>query len=132
MTIALNVDGDNPNQVLLFQIESVSYYIHVRWNERMGWVFTFYDSSTDPTKTPDATPLLGAIKCMPMGLMTWRYSRSGGLFPGDILVLDTTGTINGTITRDNFGQGRRFVPTYFTQDELEEFQVSDFTSYTAT
>jgi hypothetical protein len=131
MTIALNVDGTNPNQIVEFQIEGVNFYFHVRWNERMGWVMSIYDSDNNPATDSSLTPLLGGLKCMPNGLMTWRYSRSGGLFSGDILVLDTESDINGEITRDNFGQNLRFVPTYFTEDELSEYDVSAFTSYTA-
>ena len=135
MTVALNIDGNNPNQIQSYQIEGENFYIHTVWNHRQGWCMAVYDTITNPAKDPSITPLLGRCKAMPNGLMTWRYSRAPNanglsLFSGDILIMDTQGVIGGEITRDNFGEGRRFVPTYFTQQELEDFNVSAFTSYT--
>ncbi|MCP3683341.1 MAG: hypothetical protein GY861_11690 [bacterium] len=130
MTVALNIDGSNPNQIVEFQIEGVVFYFHVVWNYRMGWSVSIYDADNNPSTDIDSrTPLLAGLKVMPNGLLTWRYSRESGLFEGDVLALDTEAGINGTITRDNFGEGRRFVPTYFTKDELDSSGIEYFTSY---
>lgn len=131
MTIALNISGDSPNQISQFTIEGVNYFFQTRWNTRMGWTISIYDSNSNPSTDPSITPLLGGLKCMSNGLLTWRYSREGGLFSGDIMILDTEGEFNGEITRDNFGEGRRYVPVYFTEEELVEFNISSITSYAA-
>lgn len=129
MTVALNIDGDNPNQIIEFQIESVTYFFHVYWNTRSGWYVSIYDSDNNPATNEEVTPILAGLKCMPNGLLTWRYTRETGLFSGDLLVLDMIGDGEDQVLRDNFGEDRQYVLTYFTEQELEDFQVGEFTSY---
>lgn len=119
MPIELNIDNSLPNQIVSFPIEGEVFYFHVRWNYRLGWVMSIYDSNSDPSKDSSIKPLLGGLKCMPNGPMTNRYSRTEGLFEGEIVIVDVDGSINGEVTRDNFGNGLRFIPIYFTKEELE-------------
>tara|TARA_R110000850_G_scaffold147171_1_gene269426 strand:+ start:71 stop:436 length:366 start_codon:yes stop_codon:yes gene_type:complete len=119
MTISLNVDGNNPNQLQEYQIEGVTYFINTLYNVRSGWYMSFFNKSN--------TLLLGGVKCVASGLLTHRYSRSTGLFTGDIRIMDTAPVENdNAITKDNFGQGRRYQPWYFTKDEMDLYQFSPY------
>ena len=137
MTVSLDIDGSLPNDVREFLIEGRTYYTHQVWNTRMGWVISLYDQ--DPTK-PDIVgvvvePIIAGLKAMPNGGLTWLYQTiSGGrLFSGDIIVWDTeAGDINTKILKDDLGQGKRFQLIYFTQEELELFRLTEFTTYNRT
>lgn len=119
MSIILNVDGSNPNQRQEYQIEGVTFFINSTYNVRSGWYMSFYNSS--------GVLLLGGIKASPSGLMTHRYSRSTGLFLGDIRIMDTQPIAgDNVITKDNFGQNRRYQPWYFTKDEMDLYQFSPY------
>lgn len=134
MTVSLDIDGNLPNDVREFLIEGRTYYTHQVWNKRMGWVISLYNQ--DPTK-PDieggnVLPIIGGLKAMPNGGLTWLYRTISGntLFSGDIIVWDTEGgDINTQILQDDLGQGKRFQLVYFTAEELELFRLKDFTPY---
>lgn len=134
MTVSLDIDGSLPNDVREFLIEGRTYYTHQVWNTRMGWVISLYDQ--DPTK-PDIVggvvePIIAGLKAMPNGGLTWLYQTisDGRLFSGDIIVWDTeAGDINTKILKDDLGQGKRFQLVYFTQEELELFRLTEFTTY---
>lgn len=128
MAIQLSVDGDDYNQVSEYTIESVVYYINFRWNPRAGWIVSIYDEDNDPNNVSNATPLLAGLRCMPDGLLTWRYSKTSGLFTGDIVIVDTVYD-GAEITEENFGDDRQYIPVYFTEEELEEYDFESFTEY---
>lgn len=139
MTVSLDINGNLPTDVKEFQIEGVTYFIQTRWNIRMGWSINFYRN--DPTK-PDPTatlssevtyplPILSA-KAMPNGALSHRYKSTLGdrIFRGEVIVLDMeAGDINTQVGRNDFGQNKRFQLVYFTEEELQTFQISSFTSY---
>lgn len=100
------------NQTQEYQIEGISYFLNTQWNPRNGWEVSIYDNSN--------TPLLIGLLAVPDQNITWRYSRGTGLFTGDLWVDDTSiGTEVGVITKDNFGQGRRYQLVYRTKAEMD-------------
>lgn len=128
MAIELLVNGDNYHNVQEFSIEGVSYYFNTRYNKRCGWLIDIYDADNNPYDNDDAEPLLAGLRCMPNGLLTWRYSKNDGLFSGDIYIVDTVGDL-ADITKDNFGAGKQYRVGYFTEAELEDLDFESFTSY---
>lgn len=117
MPVFLNTDNSLDNQTQDYQIEGTPYKITAYWNTRSGWYIDI--------RSEDDEAILTGLKVMPDGNLTWRYSRLTGLFQGDLWVVDTEYDPDDlVITRDNFGQDKRFRLTYFTQDEMETYNIN--------
>lgn len=113
MATFLNIDNVILNKPLEFQLEGITYIIYTEWNSRSGWYISVSDL--------DNNLIFAGLKAMPDANLTWRYTRTTGLFTGDIWVDDTAvEATNELITRDNFGQGKRFQLVYRTQLEMTE------------
>lgn len=114
MAVTLNVDSAELNQIQEYQLEGVTYKIQSRWNDRSGWEISIFDE--------DSVAILTSLTAKPNQNLTWRYSREGGLFTGDIWVLDNFlgGDESEEIDENNFGQGRRFILMYLTKTEMED------------
>lgn len=130
MTIALNVKGSNLNEVYSFKISGIRYYLHVYYNERAkGWQVVSYDTNNNPITTPNAVPLLDLGKMMPNAALTWRYVTQNTPFQGEIVCVDTIGTGTDPVGKDNFGDGKQYQLVYFTENEIEEFRIAEWTTY---
>jgi len=125
MTIALNVNGDILDRVYSFKIEGNKYYFHVRYNQRVSsWQVCLYDSENNPLDNPDAELLLDLGRMMPNSALTWLY----GLFSGEIVCVDTIGD-KADVVKDNFGDGKQYQLVYFTEEETDTYQLSQWTTY---
>lgn len=135
MTIALNVDGDDYNKVYKFNIEGAPYYFHVYYNTRSeGWQVVIYDTENNPTTTnkSEIQVLIDCGKMMPNGACVWRYSKSGGLFNGELVCVNMQGKSPSKlepVTKYNFGEGREYQLVYFTEDEIVDFDLASWTTY---
>ena len=117
MAVFLNTIGSLSNPTQEYQIEGVTYYINCNWNYRNGWQVSIFNE--------EKVPLITGLLAVPNQNITWRYSRSGGLFTGDLWVDDTEfGNDTDTITKDNFGQGLRYRLVYRTQAEMNEANIN--------
>ena len=121
MAVQLSVDGTDYNQVSEYTLEGDVYYINWRYNARGGWMASIYDEDNDPNNVDDATPLLAGLRCMPNGLLTYKYSRTDGLFGGDIVIVDTVGD-TATLTSSNFGDDLQYIPVYLTESEIDDLK----------
>lgn len=130
MTIALNIKGSVLNEVYSFNIAGIRYYFHCYYNARAkGWQVVIYDSNNHPLTTDDPEVLLDLGKMMPNAALTWKYVSDNSLFKGEIVCVDTIGLGVIPVTKDNFGDGRQYQLTYFTEEEIEEFQLEEWTTY---
>ena len=99
MAVFLNIDSNILNQTQSFLLEGLNYNISTEWNYRSGWYISIF--------TDEGVLILGGLKVMPDGNLTWRYTRKDGLFSGDIWVDNTEITSElDPVGRDNFGQLR--------------------------
>lgn len=111
MAVFLNIDNSILNQKQEFQIEGELYKIKMNWNRRTGWAMNIY-SEKDVT-------ILAGLTMRPEQNLTWRYTRSGGLFSGELFCLNThLGSKEEQITTTNFGQGKKYQLTYLTREEV--------------
>jgi len=113
MASILNTNNALNNQIQDFQIEGITYRINTYWNVRSGWYVSIFDQ--------DGIDILTGLLCVPDYNLTWRYSRAGGLFPGDLWVIDNEPTKGEpVINQGDFGDGKRFQLIYFTQTEMND------------
>lgn len=132
MPISLNIEGDVYNSINSFSIDSTKYYLHCYYTSRSGWQLDIYDGDNNPSSAETLNPLLCTGRMMPNSALTWKYSRTSGLFSGEIVCVDYEGTGVIPVTKDNFGDGRQYQLTYFTEDEIEEYFLSEWTTYRRT
>jgi hypothetical protein len=118
MAVELNVVG-NPLVVEVkdYQIDGETYRVHVGYSNRNGWYVSIYN-------TDDVAILLGITLISEPQNLTWRYSRGGGLFKGDLWVFNNTGDYTKALTKDNFGEGKMWGLYYLTTTEMTELGVS--------
>lgn len=130
MSISLNVKSSKLNEVYTFKIGGVKYYLHCYYNNRAnGWQVVIYDSDNNPNKVTAPTPLADLGKMMPNAALTWRYVGENSLFQGEIVCMDTIGIGIDPVTLGNFGDGKPYQLVYFTESEIEEFRLSEWTTY---
>lgn len=130
MTISLNVKNSKLNEVYSFNIQGVRYYFHCYYNKRAdGWQIVVYDSNNSPLTTTDPEILIDLGKMMPNAALLWGYVSDNGIFQGELVCVDTIGLGVDPVTKDNFGDGKQYQLVFFTQEEIEEFQLSEWTTY---
>jgi hypothetical protein len=114
MAYELNFDTDNIiNQTKKFNIESKVYNIHCYYNYRSGWYLGLYSDVKEAIK-------LG-VRMMPGGL----FFDDTDLFSGVFICVDTdVDSENEVITRDNFGQGKRYQIWYFTETDIKNYSAA--------
>lgn len=112
----LNTDNAAPNQVQSFQIEGITYLIHKYWNSRSGWYISISDALD--------TPILQGLLAVANTSLTSRYSKEK-LFAGDLWIIDNE-PVGGdlALTRDNFGDGKRFSLEYITVLEMDTLGIT--------
>lgn len=113
----LNPVNGLDDQTQEYQIEGITYFITVRWNYRDGWEVSIADSAN--------VRILSGLIAVPSQNITWRYSRSTGLFTGDLWIDNTElGSKDTDITRENFGQGLKYRLTYRTKNEMDQAGIN--------
>lgn len=116
MAVEFNIDGDIANQKRNYQIEGETYKLHTYWLPIVGWCVSVLKE--------DGTPLISGITLPAEQInLTWRYSRLGGLFSGDLFLLNKNSKPLTPLTSDNFGQEGDWNLFYLTLAEMETFGI---------
>ncbi len=125
MAVILNLDTTILNQYSTVILEGSEYAIHLYWNDRSGWYLSFYDTDLfDKNKRDNSSALLlGGKKLMPRQNLLNKLppSLTDKLPKGGLFCIDTTPTqipSPYTVTRDNFGKGKKFQLFYYTETEV--------------
>lgn len=109
MAVTLNVNTDSKiNQTLVYPLEGSKWYLNIYYNYRSGWYVSISDS--------DDNLIRSGIKLMPSA----SVFKGMGIFEGAILCADTDPVYREDgLTRDNFGDNKRYKLVYYSSEELE-------------